>query len=305
MPKGYATPEDFLFAMCGPHDGSPTGRRENVTVIHDFGLALYKTIAALLLPPGIVVMLLVFLGFRAFRFPQRRGLGTALIALAIMLYGTSTTPGSRLLLGSLETPWHTVSPVPDRRWGVVVLSGGAFFGSDGQTELNSHSLERLIGGWEVARSGKWPMVVSGGPSWENPEAPSLGALMETRLRQWGYEGEVFREERARNTWENLVETARIAASQDFEGIVLVTDAFHMTRSVAMAQRVCDLPIHPYPVGFLVDRRSLFWQDFVPSFDELRKSWIGLRERFGILAYDIYGAFRPKDSIAPDKAAPVP
>ena len=64
--------------------------------------------------------------------------------------------------------------------------------------------------------------------------------MEERLRRWGYTGTVWREERSRNTWENLEESKRIVISEDLEGVLLVTDAFHMSRSLAMARR--SLPV---------------------------------------------------------------
>ena len=255
---------------------------------HGGGFVLYKGVASLLLPPGLLVVVLIFLGLRAFRPPQRRGLGAALLVLALGIYGMSIPLGARVLLGTLEAPWTPEIPPADRRWGVLVLAGGVFVGEDGRAELNAYTLGRLVGGWEVARQRNWPLLVSGGVSLEAPESPSLGALMEERLRRWGYTGTVWREERSRNTWENLEESKRIVISEDLEGVLLVTDAFHMSRSLAMARRSLPVAVWPYAVGFLVDQRPLTYWDFFPGYGSLQNCIFGLREYLGMVAYELYG-----------------
>lgn len=132
------------------------------------------------------------------------------------------------------------------------------------------------------------MIVSGGTPLESPQAPSLGALMEERLRRWGYEGTVWREEISRNTWENMTASKNIVISEDLEGVIVVTDAFHMSRSMAMAQRVLPVAVRPYPVGFLVDQRPVSFWDFLPGSGSFYNSMIGLKEYVGIFAYELYG-----------------
>ena len=254
----------------------------------EWSFVLYKSLASLALPPGLLVLFLAFLGLRALRPPQRRGVGFSLLALAVVIYGMSTPFGARGLLGTLETPWKAEIPPADRRWGVLVLAGGVFLGAEGQTELNWSTLTRLVGGWEGARRGNWPMIVSGGTPLESPQAPSLGALMEERLRRWGYEGTVWREEISRNTWENMTASKNIVISEDLEGVLLVTDAFHMSRSLAMARRSLPVAVWPYAVGFLVDQRPLTYWDFFPGYGSLQNCIFGLREYLGMVAYELYG-----------------
>jgi len=253
-----------------------------------WGFVIYKAVASLALPPGLLVLGLALLGLGALRPPRRRGLGFTLLTLSVAIYGMSTPFGAQALLGTLESPWKADIPPQDRRWGVLVLAGGVIVRDGEPAELNSFTLARLVGGWEAARQGPWPMIVSGGPSLEAPQAPSLGALMEERLRRWGYEGTVWREETSRNTWENMTASKAIVVSEDLEGVIVVTDAFHMSRSMAMARRALPVAVRPYPVGFLVDRRPITFWDFLPNPGSLHHSMIGLKEYLGLFAYDLYG-----------------
>lgn len=109
---------------------------------------------------------------------------------------------------------------------IVVL--GAEVRADGRA---SPTLQRRIGwGIELFERGEggW-LLVSGG---EIGGAPSEAAVMAGLARERGIAAErLVLEARARNTWENARECARIIRARGWRRVVLVTDPFHRPRAV--------------------------------------------------------------------------
>ncbi len=258
--------------------------------------ALYKTAAALIIPPGIVILLLLLWGLSLVcKKPRRKAIGTGILLLGLLLYGGSTSLGPELLLAPLEAPFYD-SKLPERgpSTGVVVLGGGYWVGPEGKSMPGPYSTARLARGMEAARSLNGWILCSGTALLSEDDqknTPSLGESMTAALRSWGWNGEVLFEKTSRTTWENLRHLAPLLEERKTGRIILVTDAFHLRRALAMAERTLSCPAHPYPSSFLVDRKERTWQDYLPSMMELQKSWIGLRERMGFFAYAAYDILR--------------
>jgi uncharacterized SAM-binding protein YcdF (DUF218 family) len=71
----------------------------------------------------------------------------------------------------------------------------------------------------------------------------------------------------------------------FDAVVVVTNAFHMKRSLWCAEKALrDVKVYPWPVGRLSDDRLLDALDFLP--DSLHESVLGLREYLGLVAYHV-------------------
>ncbi len=254
---------------------------------------LYKSTAALILPPGIFILLLLLWGGSLLcKRPRRGGIGLGLVLLALVLYGGSISLGPELLLVPLEEPYYQAKlPEKGPSTGVVVLGGGYWMGPEGRNMPGPYSTARLVRGMEAARALDSWILCSGTAlmaEQDRQDTPSLAESMALSLEKWGWKGEVLFEKSSRTTWENLRYLAPLLEERGTQRIVLVTDAFHMRRSLAMAERVLSCPVYPYPSSFLVDRKTHTWQDYLPSMMELQKSWMGLRERLGIVAYAGYG-----------------
>ncbi len=254
--------------------------------------ALYKTAAALILPPGILILLFLLWGLSLLcKKPRREAIGLGMLLMGLLLYGGSISLGPELLLAPLEEPFYgTELPEPGISTGVVVLGGGYWVGPEGKNMPGPYSTARLVLGMEAARKlDAW--ILCSGTALLAPEdqedVPSLAENMGDSLRNWGWEGEVLFEKTSRTTWENLRHLVPLLEERETERIILVTDAFHMRRSLAMAERTLSCPVYPYPSSFLVDRKTHTWQDYLPSMMELQKSWMGLRERLGFTAYAMY------------------
>ena len=111
--------------------------------------------------------------------------------------------------------------------------------------------------------------------------------MEATLRKLGWRGTAILDETSRTTWENLVAVRSYLDSLNAEGVVLVTNAFHMFRAYATARRILSVPVHPYPAGYLTDKGSLTWYEFLPQGGALLDTLTGIRERVGAVAYRLF------------------
>jgi uncharacterized SAM-binding protein YcdF (DUF218 family) len=139
------------------------------------------------------------------------------------------------LLGTLEWQVPPLSARPTDADAIVVLGGGAW-GADAARPhpvLTSDSLYRCLRGAEIYHEGRrCPVIVTGGPADPGSNEPSVAATMRDTLIELGVDrSDVIVEPRARTTYENAVESARILRERGLRRVVLVTDATHMPRSL--------------------------------------------------------------------------
>lgn len=233
----------------------------------------YKLAGSLAAPPGLIVVILLLLAHQAFRRPRKTLLGTELFLVALCLYLLSAPASSRRFVGPLENITPSL-PEGDRQAAVVVLAAGIRESDDGRRELKPHSLQRLVGGWELARERDWPLIVA--------------EAMAEQLARWGFEGKILLENRSRTTWENLAQTAPLLKAEGITDIVIVTHAYHMKRALLCAKKALpESTLHPWPVGHLADRVRPSAPDWLPDAGALFQSMIALRERLGLFVYRFY------------------
>ncbi len=233
----------------------------------------YKLAGSLAAPPGLIVVILLLLAHQAFRRPRKTLLGTELFLVALCLYLLSAPASSRRLVGPLESVTPSL-PEGDLKAAVVVLAAGIRESDDGRRELKPHSLQRLVGGWELARERDWPLIVA--------------EAMAEQLARWGFEGKILLENRSRTTWENLAQTAPLLKAEGITDIVIVTHAYHMKRALLCAKKALpESTLHPWPVGHLADRVRPSAPDWLPDAAALFQSMIALRERLGLFVYRFY------------------
>lgn len=249
------------------------------------GFFLYKLVGAMVTLPGLLILLLFLAGFRAFRGRCRKPvLGLLLLLLACGLTFLSTPWGVDAVLKPLETAVEPSLPPDGEPAMVVVLSGGLWRGAQGETELGMQTLQRLIGGWEVARDHHWPLLVSGGDP-GNHGGATIAQVMAQRVRKWGFDEPLLVEDASRTTWENLENTRKVMEEKGIRDIVLVTHAYHMKRSLLCALRAMPgYLIHPWPVGRLADEGRIVPADRLPGAGYLYHNMMALREYVGLRVY---------------------
>lgn len=247
-------------------------------------LYVQKIIAALLLPPGIFVVLLVFLSVYLFYYKQRGRYLAAVITAVLYLLSTNLVSG--LLMRPLENI-HTAKI--EQADVIFVLGGGAsargsLLCSEG--ELGGFSDNRLLTAAQLQKRMQIPLLVTGGQVFA--ESGNEARISRNILLNLNVPKEmILVENQARNTEENAVNALAICRERGLKKIVLVTSAFHMQRSLLNfeSQNIDSyFTFLPYPCDYQSSEYinvNIF--SFVPQQDALTVSYLALHEYLGILA----------------------
>jgi uncharacterized SAM-binding protein YcdF (DUF218 family) len=243
-----------------------------------------KIIASFLLPPGIFIVLLLWLGWRLI-CKKRRGTGLVLWLLALCLWGLSTSPVATCLIGSLERGYDaTVVPRGD----VIVLLGGGLLDNvpdlTGRGAPTGDALARTVTAVRVQRQLGVPIIVSGGVVYpgRGAEAPVLRRF----LIDLGVPAEqILLEERSRDTSDNARFSAEIIRQRGFTSPILLTSAYHMRRSLVAFTRA-GVTVTPLPANFQASPDKRIWSDLLPEAHSLSATNKALREYLGSLWYKI-------------------
>ncbi len=243
---------------------------------------IYKLLKSALVPPGLFATLSAILALEAFRKPRKPCLGAALLLFAASLWFLSAPLGERVLLSPLENAFCPSLPESGNPV-VMILGGGSRYGKNPEdVQPGPYTLQRVTEGFFLARAHRWPILVTGTRPTESGHISGARAMAGT-LRKMGFIGAVFLEEEARTTWENFEKSADLIGTYGFDAVVVVTNAFHMKRSLWCAEKALQgVKVYPWPVGRLSDDRPLDALDFLP--DSLHENILGLREYLGLFAY---------------------
>ena len=235
-----------------------------------------KSIAALLAPLGIVLVILLV----AVRVAWRRPLAAwRPVALAfIVLYPLSTHFVADQLLSWIEpTPRD---PVADKSGqAIVVLGGGTYFSAPeyGADTVRPQVLARLRYAARLHRALDKPVLASGGAPEGNPipEARLMTEVLQQDFRitvRWTEQG-------SRNTFENALMSAFLLQPAGIQRIYLVTHAWHMRRA-RIAFEHAGFTVIPAPTGYAT-RFKLTVLDFLPEARALYDSGVFFHEVAGI------------------------
>lgn len=269
-----------------------------------FGVA-----ATLITPPGIVVLLL-FLTFVAYL--RRQWLGTAMLVLStIVLVSLSLPLTAHQLMGGLENFSKPLELVPMAEKGpqaslyvpqaslkdppaaIVVLGSGRYTEApeyDLNDTVSAQGLERLRYAAFLQRKTGLPILVSGGaPGGEDTtEAEHMQAVLSTDFRtnvKWV-------ELESRTTMENARYSQVLLAAAKVRHIYLVTHAWHMRRA-ARAFESLGIKVTPAPTGYhTLGRAARLYSVYLPSAQGMYFSSVAIRERLGFIWYGLKDAGMP-------------
>lgn len=248
---------------------------------------LLSKLLDLLLTP-LAWSLLLLLAAALLRARTRLAWSLAALAVAVLLVFSCEQVADRMVrhveAGAVRTER------PEVTYDAVVILGGvvdaAATRATGVTQLYG-SVERLLDGWEVVRTGHArQLLYSCGVVEPQPGDEPESLQAERLLRAWGVPAErIVVETASRNTRENAVEVARIARERGWTRLLVVTSAFHVRRS-AGCFRAVGLPVDFRPVDYRGgDGRGLGW---LPRAQSLAKSTEMLRELGGQVVYRVMG-----------------
>ncbi|HIJ80384.1 MAG TPA: YdcF family protein [Desulfuromonadales bacterium] len=250
-------------------------------------LVVKKIIAAFLLPPGCIILMLS--GCALFHFRRRRtAVALGFIVPALLLWALSSAYVADALLATLERnliiPTHPAGDV------IVMLGSGSYdrvpdlSGSGAPTEA---ALARMVTAVRLQRRLDIPILVSGGSVFDGHVAEAQ--LVRRFMIDLGVpSARILVEDKSRDTIENARFSRKILQQRGFTRPLLVTSAFHMRRAKE-AFRKAGVAVTPVPSSFQTSRhRPPVWADWFPDAGALGTTSTVLREYLGLLYYTLAG-----------------
>ena len=236
-------------------------------------MLLDKILTLLAMPVGVAGIAGV-LALAALARGWRRGAGALIAFATVWLWGWSTPFVADCVTSPLVEPYPHRPAVELPAADAIVLLGGA---DDNRV-------------WQAARlyhAGKAPLIiVTGGLVWDGP-ARSDATVMQIQLRALGVpDHATLVENDSRNTRQNALFVAELAASLGIERVLLVTSAWHMPRATATFGRTALHVIPAAPLRRI--RPSPLILQVLPSAHALRDSTVALREHLGLVIYRARG-----------------
>jgi len=251
------------------------------------GVLLTKIVAALVLPPGVNVLL----GVAALAIWRRAKSLAILLLLAsfISLYAFSIPKVGDALFEAVESfpPRLPGAALAEDVGAIVVLGGGRNANAPeyGGETVAFLSLIRLRYGARLQRETGLPLLVSGGRVFA-VEPASEAALMKDVLENELNVPVRWLEERSRNTAENASYTAELLGKENIAAIILVTSAAHMPRAAEAFEKQ-GVVVYAAPTGRRSGRRTgAGVLDWLPNSSALDRSRVALHEFLGRIWYRI-------------------
>ena len=242
----------------------------------------------LLLPPGIFLLLLAFAWWLRRSRPRLAGVcfalgfgGLWLISLPVMVeWGAralETTPPLA------REDWSSLARHADA---IVVLGSGRERGDPawGTDQPTGIGLERQRYAARLAKASGLPVLTTGGLHYDTP--PSEAELMAVSMQDDFGVTVRWKEERSRTTWENAQMSAEILLPQGIKRVVVVTQAWHMPRSVWSFEKA-GFTVVPAPVGFLGVDNARPLGGWMPEFVSVWRSGQLINEAVGQVGYRLF------------------
>lgn len=247
----------------------------------------YHYIAPWIMPPGIQICL-ALIGFILYRFYPL--ISKILIVMSIVtLWLVSTPIFSYHLLEILQNRYPVLQTehfsTPFSHGAIVILGGG----SDVSVEKGNHrtvsenTLNRLRYGAFLFNRLHLPLIVSGGR--ESSSTDSEADLMLNTLREDFSVADALKEDKSLNTAEESQYVALLLKQNHIDGIILVTNAWHMPRSV-MSFRHAGIRVIPAPMGYKIYDHHYTFLSYLPDIQALEATRIALHEWIGMLWYQL-------------------
>lgn len=242
----------------------------------------------LLLPPGIF---LLFLFFAWWLRRSRPRMARALFVIGFVGMLAMTLP---VVVQWSARGIETLPPLPQDQWAtlaqradaIVVLGSGRerndpTWGGDIPTGV---ALERMRFAARLSKASGLPILTTGGLHYGEP--PSEAAIMADSLRDDFGVNVRWQEGESRTTWENASMTAAILLPQGIKRVVVVTQAWHMPRSVWSFEKA-GFSVVPAPVGFLSVANARPFGGWLPESKAVWQSGQLLNEAAGLIGYRLF------------------
>jgi uncharacterized SAM-binding protein YcdF (DUF218 family) len=240
-----------------------------------------NVVAALFMPPGILLVLLLIAAYLTWRRPPlARGL---VLFTFVALYALSTSFVADYLVRLIEP--EPRDPLADRTGQAIVVLGGGIYSHApeyGGDTINAAALARARYTALLHRALKKPILASAGAPEGN--AASEAQLMKEVLQREFHVPVAWIEEASRNTLESGRASYRILDAAGIRRVYLVTHAWHMQRS-RLAFEAAGFEVIPAPTSYATRFRTTGIH-FVPRAQALLESSHFFHEAIGLGWYHL-------------------
>ena len=249
-------------------------------------LGILKPLLTSMAMPPLALLLLALLGL-LLAFRKKRG-GLALATVALLALWLLSCHGMAVWLARHALPQFPAVSAAQLKSGkvqaIVILGGGLLpeapeYG--GLPQPSPSTAARLRYGIWLARQSGLPVAFTGGTGWAAvgmQPASEAEVAGQVALQDYGFKLR-WRETASRDTSGNARLLAPLLQKDGVQRIALVTDSWHMARSVDAFERA-GLAVTPAPTGFTLPVESGFLQ-WLPSPRGLMASQQVLRECLGL------------------------
>lgn len=243
---------------------------------------LKKLITFCIIPPGIIIILLIFTAF----FIRKR-LRILNIVLAAVIYLISIEPVKDMFIIPLEDAYKVPSVDTIKTYDAYVVLGGGINENapdlNGEGQLSSESLPRVVDAYRLYKIEKKPVILSGGNVYGKKSEAQIAKRFLISLGV--SEKDIIIEENSKDTYENALFVKEILQKRGSKSIVLITSAFHMKRSVQLFKKHFH-SILPYPTGYRTSRSDYNVMSYMPNGENIAFVAYSIKEYLGILFYKL-------------------
>jgi uncharacterized SAM-binding protein YcdF (DUF218 family) len=244
---------------------------------------LKKVATALILPPGLIIVLLVLFAL----FIKK--LKAFTIAVAVLLYLVSTEPVKDLLLGPLEVSVPVPTAEEIKACQAYVILGGGFY--DGTPELSlkgslgTDSYPRVLSAFMLYRMDPKPIVPTGGKTHQKRSEAEL--TREVLLSLGVKPKDIYLNASGRDvdTMGNAWYVRSILRPVGVTRILVITSAYHAKRSQMIFSRFFDRAVI-FPTGYRTAGTEYRYGSFLPDANNIVGVAAALKEYLGIAFYRV-------------------
>ena len=250
-------------------------------------LDVIKPLLTTLAMPPLSLLLLAFLGLLLAAKKKRGGL--VLAALSLAMLWTLSCHGTAVWLARYALPQFAPASVAQLKaakvQAIVVLGGGMLPEAPeyGVAQPANATLTRLRYGLWLAKQSGLPVAFAGGNGWASAGDKRVSeADVSANVALLDY-GMILRwqERRSRDTSENAYFLSPMLKRDGIEHIALVTDVWHMPRSLAAFERA-GITVTAAPTGYVLPVQTVL-MEWLPSSSGLAASHQVLREWAALVA----------------------
>lgn len=236
--------------------------------------------SAFLLPPGIFILVFALFSFKLYK--KRHPIALILIGATILLYLSSISLISNLLMRPLENKYRPPAQINGDV--LIVLGGEATLDTpnlSGKGHLSSIAANRLLTCIQLYHQLHLPVILSGGQVYQTTGCEARIArqiLLDTGVPN----DQIIIEDNSLNTTENAENIKKLLGKHNLGRPILITSAFHLPRAVRQFEKI-NVDIEPYPADYHTNVSFRFSsRQLVPSAEALNETSLALKEYIGLL-----------------------